>query len=1253
MKRFWTDIIFKNGYLLIGAAWLFTLSFIFSNYWSYSSSPNGVKKSLEKYIYQNERGFQGFLADTTLIGKIITGNESEEDVKAMSLEDFKVFLYEKKEGEQYELLFWNTQSIFPGRDLLDKGEEPYMESLSNGQYEVIKKSVFLQERHIVALYLLPIRRQYVLESEYLRNGFVINSNIESNYSIELDPTSYPIRSGYGDTLFYLDHKKTTDSQANDWITVMLRVAGSVFLLFFLYSLSVSISKKWGAWHGVGFMTLVFIGLRILTYSYIASNLRQFELFDTTLYGSGIMARSLGDLMINSLLFFWIVLFARLQLPSRIESLRVKNNVVRIALICVLSAILVVATLLCSHIIRSLVSDSRISFDVTNFFSLSVFSFFGFLVLCCVSVSYFIFTQIVMVVQQAQMSNQNRYYKRAVITVMGLAILTFRINSPYILFELSILGWLLAYIYLLENVELSFIRKKFLVGNVLFWIFAFSVSIAAVIFFENRTKELELRKRTAEKLVVQADPSSERLLNIAVQGFTNNFFLTNLPRLQKPLDALRFKDSIVNANFAAYQNKYDTDLFFYTRNNNPLVGTEKLTYEELNSIYSVQGKNTNVPGLRYYETAFDKFSYIYQREIKDSASETVAHFFMLANPKRYSTEALYPELFKQTEDYSFEYSPDYAYAIYENDTLQVYVNDYSFPTTLSKTNPIGPEFQERQVNGYSELWYKAGNKVVVITKRSSLLMESITLFAYLFCAFLLLMLFFQLASIIILSGFRWTILRKILQFNIRSQIYATVLFVSIFSFIVIVTATIMFFRASYNKNNRDKLSRTIQDISKELKNKISDKRVAYNSVQVFDTSYSKNIRQQVNELSIVHNTDLNLYNSDGTLQVSSQPFVYTKGVLSQMMDPIAFQNLSRQKKIQYVQREAYGKMEYLSIYVPVLNDNRKAVAYLNIPYFNSQTRLKQEISSFLVTIINLNAFIFLLAGIISLFLTNRIANSFALISAMMRDVNIGRHNATIEWKKNDEISDLVNEYNKMVEKLEDSVAALAKTEREGAWREMARQVAHEIKNPLTPMKLSIQYLQKAIHNNAPNVKELSANVAQTLVEQIDHLSRIASEFSQFANIGNAKNEVFDVNTMMSSLVSLHDIQERVQITWEPESESVMVEADKTQINRLFTNLLQNAMEAIPEEETGSVNVKKERENGSITFSIKDSGTGIPTSLIKNIFTPNFTTKTSGTGLGLAMCKGIVEQAKGKIWFETREGEGTTFYVELPVYQDQEA
>jgi nitrogen fixation/metabolism regulation signal transduction histidine kinase len=346
------------------------------------------------------------------------------------------------------------------------------------------------------------------------------------------------------------------------------------------------------------------------------------------------------------------------------------------------------------------------------------------------------------------------------------------------------------------------------------------------------------------------------------------------------------------------------------------------------------------------------------------------------------------------------------------------------------------------------------------------------------------------------------------------------------------------------------------------------------------------------------------------------------------------------------------MEYLSIYVPVLGDNRKTVAYLNIPYFNSQNRLKQEIASFLVTIINLNAFIFLLSGIIALFLTNRITGSFTLISAMMKDVNLGKHNAEIVWTKKDEIGGLVKEYNKMVQKLEESAAALAKTEREGAWREMARQVAHEIKNPLTPMKLSIQYLQKAIYNNAPNVKELSANVAQTLVEQIDHLSRIASEFSQFANIGNARNEVFDLNTLLDSLVYLHDVQDRVSIHWTPGKEPVMIKADKTQINRLFTNLLQNAIEAIPEEENGTITVQEHTNvnDGKVIVSIKDSGTGISASTRANIFTPNFTTKTSGTGLGLAICKGIVEQARGNLWFNTEEGKGSIFFVELPLYHN---
>jgi two-component system nitrogen regulation sensor histidine kinase NtrY len=332
---------------------------------------------------------------------------------------------------------------------------------------------------------------------------------------------------------------------------------------------------------------------------------------------------------------------------------------------------------------------------------------------------------------------------------------------------------------------------------------------------------------------------------------------------------------------------------------------------------------------------------------------------------------------------------------------------------------------------------------------------------------------------------------------------------------------------------------------------------------------------------------------------------------------------------------------------LIDDQGNSYAYLNIPYLNSQSELNQEISGFLATLINLNAFIFLIAGAIAFFLTSRITDSFSLIGKKMREMNLGRINEEIKWNRNDEIGMLVEEYNKMVKKLEQSAQALAKSEREGAWREMARQVAHEIKNPLTPMKLSIQYLQNAIQRGAPNVKELSENMAVTLIEQIDQLSKIAGDFSQFANIGNAQMEKFDITEVLSSLIRLYGANPRIQLEWFREDGDYSLFTDRVQINRLFTNLLQNAIEA-SEDPAKKVNitVRQKTEAGHILISVQDQSGGIPERTRDNIFKPNFTTKSSGTGLGLAIVKGIVEKANGQIWFESKEGVGTTFHIRLP-------
>jgi signal transduction histidine kinase len=200
-----------------------------------------------------------------------------------------------------------------------------------------------------------------------------------------------------------------------------------------------------------------------------------------------------------------------------------------------------------------------------------------------------------------------------------------------------------------------------------------------------------------------------------------------------------------------------------------------------------------------------------------------------------------------------------------------------------------------------------------------------------------------------------------------------------------------------------------------------------------------------------------------------------------------------------------------------------------------------------------------------------------------------------------------------------------------------------------MKLSIQYLQKAIQQNQPNVKDLTASVANTLIEQIDHLSKIAADFSQFANISYKRLETIDLHNVIGSLLDLYAANPKVSVTWNPIPAEATMHADKTHMNRLFTNLLTNAVDACSEREQCLVSIAEKIVGRDLLISISDNGDGIPQEMQSKIFTPNFTTKTSGTGLGLAMCKGIVEQAGGNIWFQTQVGEGTTFYVQLPLIE----
>ncbi|HTQ28469.1 MAG TPA: HAMP domain-containing sensor histidine kinase, partial [Puia sp.] len=1033
----------------------------------------------------------------------------------------------------------------------------------------------------------------------------------------------------------------------NWLLLLMEFSGVILLLVVVHNVARSIAENFKPLLGILFLVFIILLLRAVIYLFPSLlHLRQYELFDPTIYSSNFVLSSLGDLLINALLFCWIILFIRQEIGDyRLPDFN--NRWIQWIVTGLVLVAQVGLTFIFANIVQSLVADARISFNVTNFFSLTIYSFIGFIVLAALALSYFFCSQLLLRLIHSFIRTRS-LLAYIIIAFTGLLILTFNPNVQLVELDIFVLLWLLLYVWLMLRNLFSGLNNRLNVSEVLFWLFVFSISMSVVIIFENSKIELVQRRRFAERLAEQEDPTSEKLVGMSLIYFDNDFLYSNFNRFRDPVANRDIKDSLINNNFTAYINKYDTKIYTYDSMEKPLYNQDPVSFDTLNTIFQLQGKTTSVQDLKYFEKSFDKFSYIFKKKVYDPGQHVVGYLFMLAEPKNYKSGGLVPELTQQKKEYLPEYSPVYSYAIYSGNNLVSYYNNYPFPTQLKDTMVTKSDFVRIRNGSFDELWHRIpGNKVVVIAKKDNSVIEGITLFAWMFSSFLFLVAMFWLVSILIQTKLHWSQLKVYLQLNIRSQIHATIISVSLFSFLVIGVATIFFFINRYNRNNQDRLSNSMKIVVNEMQHRLPGLASLNDSSNIENLIPPHQLENLIDNIAEINGTDINLYNLRGSLLVSSNPFVYTKGILSENMHPLAFYYMHMLNSVEFYNSEEMGRISYKSIYCPVRNGSGVACAYLNIPYFSTEDELNDEISKFLVTIINLNVFIFLIAGTIALFLTNRITSSFSLISEKMQRVNLGKTNEVIEWKNNDEIGVLIREYNRMVTKLEESAAALAKSEREGAWREMARQVAHEIKNPLTPMKLSIQYLQKAIDNNSVNVKEMTASVAKTLVEQIDHLSKIAADFSQFANIGNPKNEVFDLHEMLYSLTSLYETTENLLFKWVPVHQRIMLFADKTQLNRLFTNLLQNALEACVGQDKRVISISEELNHESIVIKVSDNGEGIPEAMHSKIFMPNFTTKSSGTGLGLAMSKTIVEQARGKIWFDTKEGEGTTFFVELPI------
>ncbi len=477
-----------------------------------------------------------------------------------------------------------------------------------------------------------------------------------------------------------------------------------------------------------------------------------------------------------------------------------------------------------------------------------------------------------------------------------------------------------------------------------------------------------------------------------------------------------------------------------------------------------------------------------------------------------------------------------------------------------------------------------------------------------------------------------------KFSLRSRIFISMLLLVLIASVLIAGVTIYQYREQSRDYHEQRLERKEAQIEQSINYVL--KETTYPPTTEFLGLIFKDAIYQIAD---VQNVNFNIYDLEGELIKSSRPS-FNNDSITYCLDAEVLNKLASSADHRYVEDNMAADDKFQASYSYITDPKFKPIGILNLPYFEDNSFNDMELREFLMRLAGVYLLMLLLAIGLAFFLSTYITRSIKTISDKLNQTDLSKRNEKIFIEDtSEEIGRLVDSYNHMIDELEASAVKLARSEREQAWREMAKQVAHEIKNPLTPMRLSVQNFERKFNPDTPGAKEKVKEFSNTLIQQIDTMSSIAMAFSNFAEMPAQQNETLNVVQIVKLAL---DIFNEPYIHFISDEEKIIAKLDRTQLIRVVTNLVKNAIQAIPEVDDPRILVTVASEGKWVKISVADNGVGIADEVKDKVFEPKFTTKSSGMGLGLGMVKNIVETYKGNISFTSKPGKGTVFTVKFP-------
>lgn len=1127
------------------------------------------------------------------------------------------------------LVYWSDNSFIPpGRLVTDTFSIKFLKT-SGGDY-LARKWTIDENRFLIAL--IPLHREYPINNVYLNPEWNRKIFPEGNINtLELNAPDGIAVCLEDQCLFKISflQEEVSAHEGMRWLAVTLIVLAIVLL----FAESFKWLTKLGRRHpDTGFILL--IGLLWLLRFLMTSQdfpgvFIRFSLFDPQNFASSNLNRSLGDLLLNelALMLIGLYLFRNYHRFSVVKYLY-RHRVPRVLFSIASAGVFFFAYLFPFVVIQTIYNNSSIVLDISQTLQFDALRLTALAIVVIAWVCAFLFSHVfIRLLIDDKSKLATLFY-----VILGASIFSVINEFSGQLYLSSLLtgGGYFLLIYLL-----SFYKSLKKVGYTTFAylftaIIGFSLNSMITIHHFTRKEKIESQFRFASNFLVDRDYFGEYLLREVSFRISNDAFIRS--RLTSPFlskDAIRQK--VRQVFLPSYFNKYDVNILLFGPGGNPINNRSSSTFLELINVYNKEAFKTDYEGVYFVNSPTSDVTqrYLIVSSIVKSGV-TSGYVVLELLLKKIIPENVYPELLIDNSFQQFYRTQDLSYAIYGKDILNT-SGTFNYERFFSRELLGDPDIHLKGIvhAGYVHVALEDGNnRVAVVSSPVTPVVYVMANFAFLLVLGLsvLLVFIFSYGLINLMQG-------HTLFFSARIQL---VLNLAFFLPLIIVSVTTL---RLTSLSSQEQLNTEYLNKAKSFGAQVE--------TMLDDYMESKDVNRidfenQLTDLAKLFNLDANVYTPGGKLLASSQPTIFETGLIASYVNPDAAQMI-RQGENAFIGTERVGNLNYYVSFASLKSpQSGKLIGILGLPFFQSLNSLEKIQIEILANILNIFAVIFLALIVVSYAVSEWLTFPLRFITRSLSRTTLTKVNQPLTWGANDEIGMMVKEYNQMLYKLSESKAELEQTQRERAWREIAQQVAHEIKNPLTPMKLTLQQLERSLQAGA-DVREKTAKALISLLSQVDTLNEIASSFSSFAKMPEPDIQRLELVTLLKRITDLHS--QAGSITLKTNTDAVFIAADEQLLGRIFSNIILNAFQAARPGTPAQVDIRVENKTESCVITFSDNGKGIDAKVADRVFVPYFSTKRSGSGLGLAISRQGIEQMGGKIWFESIQGTGTTFFIEL--------